>query len=249
MKILIYEEEKIYRDRLQDRIDDFLTEKDVKPLEQLVIKDDTQVYQIMATISQNNIYFISLENIGLNIARVIRDLDPLGYIILLSSGFPDYQAIFNKKISALTVIHKDVNFDYELTSIFQYILRRYRQVRKIVNVIEIQSKPVNLVLVKNEIAYFEVSSIPHKIWMHGNNRDIEFYGTLSVIEAMSEHFVRIHRGIIVNIANIDLIDDVNATIYLSNGDDVQYSQRCKKVLLKKYHAFQKYISRNENGKK
>lgn len=148
MKILIYEEEKIYRDRLQDRIDDFLAEKDVKPLEQLVIKDDTQVYQIMATISQNNIYFISLENIGLNIARVIRDLDPLGYIILLSSGFPDYQAIFNKKISALTVIHKDVNFDYELTSVFQYILRRYRQVRKIVNVIEIQSKPVNLVLVK-----------------------------------------------------------------------------------------------------
>ena len=41
MKILIYEEEKIYRDRLQDRIDDFLAEKDVKPLEQLVIKDDT----------------------------------------------------------------------------------------------------------------------------------------------------------------------------------------------------------------
>lgn len=249
MKIFIYEEEKIYRDRLQNLIDDFLAAEEIKPLEQCIIENDAHIHKLMTIMSQHNIYFIDLENDGLNIARTVRDLDPLGYIILLSQENFDCKAIFNKKISALTLIHKNDSFDFELIDVFKYIARRYKQVRKIDNVIEIQSKPNQLTFVINEIVYFEASSLPHKVWMYGHHRDIEFYGTLSAVEHASEQFFRVHRGIIVNIANIDYIDDSSRVIYLSNGDNVRYSQRSRKILFEKYHTFQKHRNRNRSNKK
>nr|WP_269160919.1 LytTR family DNA-binding domain-containing protein [Enterococcus sp. BWB1-3] len=83
----------------------------------------------------------------------------------------------------------------------------------------------------DEIMFIESSSNMHKLIMHCENRQIEFYGKLKDFEELHESFYRCHNSYIVNKDNVVEVDKKNKSIHLSNGETCYASVRLVKGLL------------------
>lgn len=198
-------------------------------------------YEILSYLRDHQttgIYFLDIDlktdMTGLELAEKIREYDPRGYIIFVTTHAEMSYLTFMYKVEALDFIIKTPNEDVSLR-IKQCLFKvheRHMIANKDTNksfILKLEDTMINVPF--DQILFFETSTRIHKIILHGIDRQIEFYSSLKDIEhALDERFYKCKSSCIVNKDFIEKIDITNRLIHLRNGETCHASTRLIKGL-------------------
>ena len=189
--------------------------------------------------SSFGIYFLDIElkdsNLdGIMIGKRVRDLDPLGKIIYVTSHTDLSMSILKNNIEPTDYIIKEDIFDLKenveriLSKIFEdvQITPLQKDIFKIEFNDEIKFLPIK------DIQYFSTSpGTPHKLEVHLTHAQMQFYDKIKEIEKMNHHFIRCHKSYVINTQNVQTINKKTREITLTNGEVIPASVRGLKKLI------------------
>lgn len=208
----------------------------------LSTENPNDILDYLSTNESTGLYFLDIDlkstiN-GIQLAEKIREFDPRGFIVFITT---------HAEMSYLTFIYKVEAMDYIIKDNYQNIKERFHQC--IINAnekycsktselqrnftIKVDDKIINVEY--NKIIFFETSSNIHKVILHAENRQVEFYAQMKEIENKldSDIFYRCHKSFIVNKNKIKEIDTKNRIAYMTSGQECIISTRLIKGLIKK----------------
>ena len=156
------------------------------------------------------LYFLDIElqadMNGLILANKIREYDPRGFIIFITSHSEMSFLTFKYKVEALDFILKDhpQQLQQQICECMEHVVQKYSKItRGNVKTITITRGRRMITLEYHDIMFFETSSNEHKLIVHTKNKSIEFFGKMKEIEnEVGEDFIRCHRAYLVNKENI-----------------------------------------------
>jgi two-component system response regulator AgrA len=172
---------------------------------------------------------------GIQLAEKIREFDPRGFIVFITTHAEMSYLTFIYKVEAMDYIIKD-NYDNIRERIHQCITNantkyssKTTELQKNFT-IKVDDKIINVEY--DKILFFETSKNIHKVVLHAENRQVEFYAQMKEIEDKldSDIFYRCHKSFIVNKNKIKEIDVKNRIAYMSNGEECLISTRLIKGL-------------------
>ena len=172
---------------------------------------------------------------GLTLAAEVRKIDDMGKIIFVTTHGEMSYLTFTYKIEAMDYIIK--NQPEELQTRVQSCMKvaydRYQNDRtgkkKLFSVkLGDSVRSVDLA----DIIFFEAAPSPHRVIMHLDNGELEFYESLKNLESISEDFYRCHKSFLVNKNHIVKVDKTNRTVEMSNEETCLVSVRAISKLLK-----------------
>lgn len=205
----------------------------------LSTKNPNDILDFLTANNGTGLYFLDIDlkstiN-GIQLAEKIREFDPRGFIVFITT---------HAEMSYLTFIYKVEAMDYIIKDNYENIRERLHQC--IINAnkkycskatelqknftIKVDDKIINVEY--NKILFFETSSNIHKVILHAENRQIEFYAQMKDVEDKldSDIFYRCHKSFIINKNKIKEIDTKNRIAYMSNGEECLISTRLIKGL-------------------
>jgi two-component system response regulator AgrA len=172
---------------------------------------------------------------GLTLAAEVRKIDDMGKIVFVTTHGEMSYLTFTYKIEAMDYIIK--NQPEELQSRVQSCIKvaydRYQNDRtgkkKIFSVkLGDSLRSVNI----QDIIFFEAAPSPHRVIMHLDNSELEFYESLKNLESISADFYRCHKSFLINKNHIVKVDKTNRTVEMSNEQECLVSVRAMSKLLK-----------------
>lgn len=171
---------------------------------------------------------------GIQLAEKIRVLDTEGFIIFVTTHSEMSYLTFIYKVEAMDYIIKDNynNIRERITQCIKSANEKYllkSKVNKIYS-IHIDDRVINVAY--SDILFFETSPSIHKVILHCENMQLEFYGKMKTIEEelLNSGFCRCHTSYIINTNNIKEIDKKNRFITMKNGEKCLISTRGLKKL-------------------
>ena len=186
------------------------------------------------------IYFLDVElkseMNGIELAKMVRKYDPMGYIIFVTSHAELTLLTFEYKVQAMDYIVKN-NLNKMENKISECIKEAYSDYKSSSTRVElIQINIGNRVVYFNpdDILFFETTDRRHIIRMHTKDEIIEFYGTLKEMEeVLPDSYYKPHRSYLVNTKKIRCIDKKDLIIYMVNNETCYIALRYLNELLKK----------------
>ena len=171
---------------------------------------------------------------GIDVATLVRQHDPFGTIVFVTS---------HEELSFLTFRHKIKAQDFIIKGDMDNIPRRLQESldeayknfatpapKEETFQIKHGSGVIENVDISN-IMFFETHHTPHKLILHATNGRIEFYGTLDRLEEVNPAFFRSHRVNVININNVQSIDKTHKVAKMINGENALVSARKMSKLL------------------
>lgn len=190
---------------------------------------------------KRNIYFLDVdlkhpEYDGFLLGRKIRDTDPNGTIVYITSFGDLAYKTFQYHVEAFDYIVKD-----NISELHSSIAKCLSSIQN--RLLREKTDPVEYYTFKmgdtirhiplDDIYYFETSSKSHFVILHGKNERIEFLGNLSAIEKeLEEHFIKIHRSYLAALNKIEQID-LKHNIVTIGGEICPVARKEKSKLLKR----------------
>lgn len=207
-----------------------------------IIKQSKDPYEILDVVKKTKgtgIYFLDIDlnsdiN-GIQLAEEIRKYDPSGYIIFITTHGELSHLTFKYKVEALDYIIKD---DFQEVServgeCIRYIYNKYVTEPAEKEVFYIKSNDKIILMEYNKIIMFETAANAHKVILHGEQRQVEFYGSMKEVEkALDMRFFRSHKSFIINKDKIRDVDKKNRIITMNNGVQCLVSVRAVKHIKK-----------------
>ena len=185
------------------------------------------------------LYFLDVdlkhEMTGITLATKIRELDSLGKIVFVTT---------HGELSYLTFIHKVEAMDYIVKDNFENIQERVQSCIDVAyerylddkhpdkKTYTVKTGKQMLNFPYEEIMFIEASKTPHKLVLHLENGQLDYYGTLKEVEQVIPDFYRCHKSVIVNPKNIKELDKVAREAEMVNGEFCWVSARAMKGLIK-----------------
>jgi two-component system response regulator AgrA len=193
---------------------------------------------------QSFIYFLDVhfgtDMNGIELARRIRQVDPHGYIVFVTSHAELTLLTFQYKVQALDYIVKSDTLTLEkkirgcLAAAFEGFNTARVKDKEEEKIITINSADSLIKLKLDQVLFFETTEKEHKIRVHTSTEQIEFYGTLKQIEKqVTSDYYKPHRSYLVNTKNIKSIDKKKLVMYMVNGETCYISLRYLKGLIEK----------------
>ncbi|MBU3093331.1 LytTR family DNA-binding domain-containing protein [Clostridium sp. CM028] len=212
----------------------------------LEIELSTRKYEeVIAYVKSNKerifIYFLDVDLkdqiSGIELAKIIRKYDSKGYIVFITAHSEMSLLTFKYKVQALDYILKgDIKSiknkinECILESCNDYNKNNTKE--KVTIAINLGNRITNFSLC--DMLFFETTTITHKLRLHTNNGQFEFYGKLKDFEVeLNSCFYKAHKSYLVNITNINSIDKQNRIIYFVNDETCFVSAMYLKGLIKK----------------
>lgn len=194
-------------------------------------------------IGQVNIYFFDIvlnqENTtGLTLAREIRKIDVMAYLIFITSHPELSLKVFQYKLKALDYIYKhDENIQKRICECIDSVSEEMNQIESLEGSRQLTLKSLSDVYTVNlaNIVYFETrpgSRLLNCVLNDGTT--IEFYDTLkNVMKSLDVRFCHCHRSYIINIRHIKKLECVNRSyvVTMSNGKICDISKNKWKELV------------------
>lgn len=239
LKIFICEDNKVQRQKFESIIENTIIIENYDMTLQLSTENPFEIIYYLKSNNTSGLYFLDIDlhsdiN-GINLAEKIREYDPRGFIVFITTHAEMSYLTFLYKVEAMDYIIKD-NYNNIKQRIDECIKNAYNKYKSKVSdlhkvfSIKVDDKIINMDL--DEIIFFETSSTIHKVILHSKNRQVEFYGKMKEVENMlSNKFCRCHNSFIINKDNIKEIDRKNRIAYMTNGEECLISTRGIKNLL------------------
>lgn len=233
LSIFICEDNFTQRKQLEEIIGNFIMIEDLNMTLTLSSSSPQEILDYLEKNPQKHgIYFLDVELAdeinGIQLGSLIRNKDPLGKIIFITTHSELLMLTFTYKVEALDYISKE---DFSL--IRPKILSALKQAQKHHMVFSCHSSQlVTFKIAKqlrvfqiDEIMYIETSPIPHKLVLHLINQRIEFYGRINEIEALNPSLIRVHKSFVINYDKIREINYDKGLITLTNSETCLLSKR------------------------
>ncbi|MBP2110056.1 LytR/AlgR family response regulator transcription factor [Paenibacillus silagei] len=240
MKIIICENNDQAALSVHSAIKSIVSELDVSISVPLITSDPRRVIRYLSANNHSDcVYLLELklqsELNGIDLAKIIRDYDPLGYIVFLTSSFELDLLTYQHKIKAMDYIFKFPFLDLpkRLKLCLSSIIGDFKKInvghKDNLLTIDTATQVININI--SEIQFLE-TDINHRIKIHSLNETIECYGTLKSVESLlPSYFCKVHRSYIVNTRYIKSIDKTQFTLNMTNKETVYVSKRNMQSLL------------------
>lgn len=239
LKIFICEDNEIQRKKFENIINNIILIENYDIELQLSSTDPYEILKYIESNTTSGLYFLDIDlhsdiN-GIQLAEKIRNFDPRGFIVFVTTHAEMSYLTFLYKVEAMDYIIKDnySNIQQRITDCIKNALTKYRgkisELQKTFS-IKVDDKIINVDF--NDIIFFETSSTIHKVVLHCQNRQIEFYGKMKQVEEkLDDRFFRCHNSFIINKDKISEIDKKNRIAYMITGDECLISTRCLKNIV------------------
>lgn len=174
---------------------------------------------------------------GTDLAKQIRSLDPIGYIIFISAYDEYIPLTLQTQVNTLTFISKETkNFKLKLYEALDSAFKMYENYTNHNNSDEfffVNSGSRTIPIKYKDIVSIETSHKPHRLILKTSSMQIEFYDNLDNVfkHLNSSNFIRCNRSAIININHIDHINKVTNIIVMKNNEDFFCSKRGFKNIL------------------
>ncbi|EOL44519.1 LytR/AlgR family response regulator transcription factor [Enterococcus caccae] len=184
------------------------------------------------------LYFLDVdlkhEMSGIALASEIREQDDLGKIVFVTTHAELSYLTFTYKVEAMDYIIKDhpEHIQKRIQECVHTAFKRYkndRQEKK--NIFKINVGDKVHVINHEDILFFETSPTPHKIILHLDNSQLEFYGAIKELVSISDDFYRCHKSFVINKKNIKKIHKKEREVEMNNGEICYISTRFMKNLI------------------
>lgn len=238
LKIFICEDCNEQKNRLEKYIKDLVLIEEYDMKVELATTSPTELLDRIRCEDNSGLYFLDVnlksELNGISLAEKIREYDPRGFITFITSHAEMSYLTFLYRIEAMDFIIKrgwsEVR-DRVKASLIEADKRYKSRNNKQQQVFSINLNDRVISFNYDEILFIETSSNIHKLVLHADNNQVEFYGKMKDVEViLDENFVRVHKSYLVNINRIKEIDKRNKIIYMSNGESCLASVRLIKNL-------------------
>ncbi len=196
-------------------------------------EDPEKILEAVRNSENMGLYFLDIElntNMnGLVLADRIREYDPRGFIVFITSHSEMSFLTFQYKVEALDFILKDhpQQMQRQICECMKHVMQKYSKItRGSGKTISITRGGRRITLEYQEIIFFETSSNEHKLIVHTKNKSIEFFGKMKEIEnEVGEEFIRCHRAYLVNKANIQEVNYEDKCIIMKTQERCPISHR------------------------
>ncbi len=204
-------------------------------------EDPEKILEAVRNSENMGLYFLDIElntNMnGLVLADRIREYDPRGFIVFITSHSEMSFLTFQYKVEALDFILKDhpQKMQRQICECMKHVMQKYSKItRGSGKTISITRGGRRITLEYQEIIFFETSSNEHKLIVHTKNKSIEFFGKMKEIEnEVGEEFIRCHRAYLVNKANIQEVNYEDKCIIMKTQERCPISHRMLGQIKKK----------------
>lgn len=232
VNIFILEDELMQQQRLERLIQGILTKNKWKATSITITARPNSLLELAAKSQGKNIYFLDIEikkmqKKGLEVAQSIRQFDPYGIIVFITTHAEFAPITYNYKVSALDFIDKNADekdFEKQVTECLSLLFDAQKQLVS-EDAFIFKNQHSHFQIPFYDILYFETSDIAHKIQLVGKSKRLEFYGTLEEVEALDHRLFRCHRSFVINIANVEQIDRSEHFVYFQGGHRTLISRR------------------------
>lgn len=190
-----------------------------------VTANPQEVINQLKTSKNSGVYFLDLDaedsSNGLLLAKEIREYDPRGFVIFMTSHPEISYLTFQYKLEVLDFIKKNEpqQLQSRINACLDNVNKKHMHVtRGPGKTITIAVAGRKLTLEYDEIMFFETSANDHKIFVHTEYKRIEFFGKLKEIEReVGDDFIRCHRSYLVNKKNIKEFIYLDKAMIMKNG--------------------------------
>ncbi|WP_246001287.1 LytR/AlgR family response regulator transcription factor [Oceanobacillus piezotolerans] len=237
MEIFICEDDKKQKERITKYIKDYIMIEELDMRVALSTDNPDEIIEYVQSNNINGLYFLDVdlkhEKSGIVLGAEIRKYDSRGSIVFVTTHSELTYLTFLYKVEALDYIIKDDFTDIQkrvidcIKTANERYMSNQNETKK-----RFQIKSGDKVISEeySNILFFETSPKLHKIVMHTDQRQVEFYGKLKEIEELDDCFYRCHNSFVVNIENIANIDKKTREITMENGEVCFASSRYMKEL-------------------
>ncbi|MEQ6357791.1 LytTR family DNA-binding domain-containing protein [Lysinibacillus sp. M3] len=237
--VFICEDQKEQREKIARYVSNYIM---IENLDMQLVLTTADPEEILAYIKESNrpgLYFLDIdlnhEMNGITLGAEIRKIDPIGDIVFITTHSELTYLNFIYKVAAMDFIIKDDvdSVQSKIVSCLKVTNERKQVMNKTSNKKFVQRVADKIISVNyDDIMFFESSPL-HKVVLHLDNRQVEFYGKLKDIEKEYEGFIRCHNSYVVNIDNIQELDLKKKEILMENGETCYGSARMIKAVQKK----------------
>lgn len=241
ISVYICEDDPKQLDHLQQIIDAVIVDQQ---LNMEIVFASQDPYELIARTQTNTgemgIYVLDIalhsDMNGIQLAEKIKGSSDKSKIIFITTHTELALTVFEYQVEAFDFILK--GFPDDLYGRFSRVLQMAQCRFKLENQnyesrVRIKiGETVRSIDVKN-ILYFESSSNPHKIIVHLDDGDFEYYGLLKDISGLDHCFYRCYRSYVVNLRRIRSLDKHSRLLTMDNGDQVWCSLQASQYLSRK----------------
>jgi two-component system response regulator AgrA len=189
--------------------------------------------------SSFGIYFLDIELEGSDfngiiLGKKIRELDPLGKIIYVTSHNDLSLTILKSNIEPTDYILKEDIFDLKenVEQLLSKIFLDFRTSEPQKDIFKVEFNDEIKFLPVKDIQYFSTASgTPHKLEVHLTHAQMQFYEKIKDVEKQHADFVRCHKSYVINSQNIRSINKRAREVTLNNGEIIPVSIRGLKKLI------------------
>lgn len=240
INIFVCEDDKEQREKFTKAIEDIIMIENFDMKVVLSTKDPNDILEYLKNNEVSGLYFLDVDlkadiN-GIKLAELIREYDPRGFIVFVTTHAEMSYLTFIYKVEAMDYIIKD-NYNNVKERIHQCIVNANKKyLSKATDLhknftMKVEDRFISIEY--NKILFFETSMTIHKVVLHAIDRQLEFYAKMKEIEnKLDERFYRCHRSFLVNRDLIKEIDMSNRIIKMVNDEECLVSTRLVKQLIK-----------------
>ena len=238
LRVFICEDDTIQRKKLERIIQRYILIEELDMQLQLSTADPFEILTYLNEHPQTaGVFFLDVDlrstiN-GIQLGSQIRNLCIDGKIILITTYHEMLPITFQYKVEAMDYILKDYPeaIEQRTKEALDQAYRHYHSERKHSEQrIRIDVGNQVRLFELSEIMFFETSPNSHKLILHLANGSLEFYGKLTLIEELSETFLRVHKSIVANLPQMVHVDRKQRLITFTNGETCVVSNRQIKYL-------------------
>ncbi|WP_165212821.1 response regulator transcription factor [Streptococcus tangpeifui] len=230
--------------RIERAIRNIAEERDLD-YEFLVSGKPDQLMESIKGKGEQHIFFLDIDlngekKKGFEVARTIRARDSQALIVFVTTHSNFMPLTFKYQVSALDFIDKELPeeaFRQRLGNILRHAQENLGK-----NLSEdsflFENEQFRIQMPYSDIYFIEASSSPHKIILHGRKDYMEFYGSLAEVDKATDRFIRVHRSISLNPANVAKVDKIQRLAHFPNGETCVIAKTKMRALasaLKKLH--------------
>ncbi|EUJ30435.1 Accessory gene regulator protein A [Listeria grayi] len=240
LSIFICEDEDKQREKVETCIKNYILMEDLDMEVVLSTANPTEVLDYVESHDHTvGLYFLDIDlqhpMNGLTLAAEIRKIDDLGKIVFVTTHGEMSYLTFTYKIEAMDYIIKD--YPEEIQQKIQACLRvayeRYRNDRigkKQLFQVKLGDNVRSIHI--DDIIFFEASPAAHRVILHLENSELEFYGSIKSLESISTDFYRCHKSYLINKNHIMEINKNERLVIMSNEQACLVSVRALSGLVK-----------------
>lgn len=187
----------------------------------------------------HGVYFLDVdlntEMDGIQLGATIRNQNPHGKIIFITTHDELLPLTFQYKVEAMDYIAKD-NQDEMKQRVTAALRQAYQHY---VTTSQRLEEPIRFEI-GSQVRFIDCSEVmfiettpgnSHKLILHLRNGSVSFLGNLKEIEQLSPAFYRVHKSFVANKQNIREIDQLNRELIFSNGEKCFVGRRQLKQLI------------------